>query len=93
MGGFHMCSPYCGRCKPPLPPARTCGVCGRVELDPIAFTCKECGALLPKVQKPAPIFCEQILQTCANPCGRGRKAVSGGLAGAKCPYHTPLIGN
>lgn len=90
MNGFHPCHPQCGKCRPPKPPMRVCESCGWLNsADPKDVSCEKCGAPLPEVKKPVPIFCLQIEQICMNPCGRGKVKPHYMFPGKKCIHHTP----
>ncbi len=90
MNGFHPCHPQCGKCRPPKPPMRACESCGWLNsADPKDVSCEKCGAPLPEVKKPVPIFCLQIEQVCMNPCGRGTVKPHYMFPGKKCIHHTP----
>lgn len=86
---FHFCSPYCGHCKPPLPPARLCPSCGKENpQDPKVAACTFCGAALPDAYVPVPVFCNQVEEVCANPCDRAKEDQRADIAQNGCPYHT-----
>ena len=88
--GFHVCSPYCGYCKPPKKFALRCESCGWTDYDGEgAGACPKCGAALPLPKPPAPIRCAYVDEVCIDPCGRGRDAKPGMVRQQKCSYHTP----
>lgn len=70
------CSPICGHCRPPRKRAVFCPECGEYNLfdivvakPPVVRTCKACGADLTELATPKTVFCRNMRQPCANPCG------------------------
>lgn len=91
--GFHVCNPYCGKCKPPKERPVICENCGALnELAPDEpRICKKCGAMVPERVVPEPLLCKVIGEWCANPCKRGEE-VPRLVSQKKCIYHTPMRG-
>lgn len=88
---FHVCNPYCGKCKPPREPLLICSQCETTndpEQGEFGF-CKACGAQLPPRQVPEPIFCAIVDEMCARPCGRGKDPSISRTTSRRCIYHTP----
>lgn len=85
---FHVCNPYCGKCRPPKEKPLICPACEAFN-DPTLGefgSCKACGALLPERQLPVPEHCLVVDKVCANPCGRSKKAFEYGKG--SCVYHS-----
>lgn len=88
---MHVCSPYCGRCKPPKESLMTCPNCQNVIDPEIEYNdgiCAKCGAQLPPRQVWEPIFCLKIKEWCARPCGMGK--IEPKFYVKTCVHHTPL---
>jgi len=85
------CNPYCGGCKPPKPKPVKCPSC-KTFTFPEFTHCKKCGAKLPDLPKPVPVFCLYIGETCAVPCNRHKKTPDDGITGS-CSCHTPVDPN
>lgn len=91
VSGFHICNPYCGRCKPSKSPLLICPECG-VSNDPDLGEvghCKVCNARLPEPKSPEPVYCNCIEDMCARPCGQAIMDFPANIRRV-CIYHTPL---
>lgn len=88
LNSFHVCNPYCGKCRPPKERPLICPQCNRLN-DPTQGeidTCVVCGADLPERTLPVPEYCNLIKEICNNPCGKKNR--SSGTEKVVCIYHT-----
>jgi len=87
---MHVCSPYCGICKPPKEAPLICPACNTLNDPELGEhgSCKACGAELPPRKVIEPVHCLKVDALCARPCGQSQKPPRTAAAG--CIYHTPL---